>query len=353
MKILYIYRYLLLGGVCTQLSNRLVHLSKKCEVHLAFLRDHGGETAFRKHPHVYKPKTDDELKDLINKNNYDLIINVDTEEAYEVIHASSFQGKVIHEVHGTSKRIEYLKWLDVSTIDALITPTQYVMEVLRKEYNVSTSIPAYVTPNCLELEHFYPRSVSAGGQPRVMLWIGKINDHKNWRGFIELAADYTETYPDSEIWLAGGETASPRPVKELLSYVEEHKLMNKWRWLPRVEYEAMPHLYSFVAKTGGFTMSTSTNESFGMTLIEALACECPVIAPNVGGIPEVLQGSLQRAMYQGNDLQGALSLAGKMSGDQQWRKDLAKEGREEVASRYGVEPVVDHYFSTLQTIVNQ
>ena len=53
MRLLVIYRYLILGGVTTQLVNRLRFLEEKVEAHFAYLKDYGGRSAFGNYPHVH------------------------------------------------------------------------------------------------------------------------------------------------------------------------------------------------------------------------------------------------------------------------------------------------------------
>ena len=60
-----------------------------------------------------------------------------------------------------------------------------------------------------------------------------------------------------------------------------NKLIIKLGHVPR---EDLPALYS----GANALVSPSLYEGFGFTLIEAMACECPVIASNVGSLPEVV-----------------------------------------------------------------
>ena len=53
MKILFIYKYAILGGVTTQLVNRLSTFNKYFECHFAFLNDYGGTSAFNDYQNVY------------------------------------------------------------------------------------------------------------------------------------------------------------------------------------------------------------------------------------------------------------------------------------------------------------
>src|SRR5207237_3107988 len=55
-------------------------------------------------------------------------------------------------------------------------------------------------------------------------------------------------------------------------------------------------------------------ESFGLVALEAMACEVPVIATRVGGIPEVVDHGVDGFLYDVGDVQamadGSLSILG-------------------------------------------
>src|SRR5205807_2860757 len=48
----------------------------------------------------------------------------------------------------------------------------------------------------------------------------------------------------------------------------------------------------------------SAQESFGLAALEAMACEVPVVASRVGGLPEVIDHGRTGFLYAPNDLDG-------------------------------------------------
>ena len=59
----------------------------------------------------------------------------------------------------------------------------------------------------------------------------------------------------------------------------------------------MPAFYRSLAASRGFLLSTSSEEAFGLNIVEAQACGCPVVAPRVGGIPEVIEHQKTGYLY--------------------------------------------------------
>ena len=70
----------------------------------------------------------------------------------------------------------------------------------------------------------------------------------------------------------------------------------------------------------------SFSESFGLVLIEALACEKPVIGSNVGGISEIITDDVG-LLIDPNDSSTLASAIDKIIGDDEFRQNLASNAR--------------------------
>ena len=53
-------------------------------------------------------------------------------------------------------------------------------------------------------------------------------------------------------------------------------------------------------------MITSHNESFGMSLLEALRCNCPIVSTQVGALPEIASDQRFARFYSLGDLSKAV-----------------------------------------------
>jgi glycosyltransferase involved in cell wall biosynthesis len=83
------------------------------------------------------------------------------------------------------------------------------------------------------------------------------------------------------------------------------------------------------------------DEPFGRVLIESMACGTPVIASNVGGIPEILTGEFQDFMVEpGDDLQLASELINRLH----WKEkdpELGDRARAHVLNQFTKEKMVE------------
>jgi glycosyltransferase involved in cell wall biosynthesis len=351
MKLLYLYRFAILGGVVAQLKNRLKALPPGVEVHLGFLEEHGGISAFQGKAQTCILPTAEELTDLLRKQDYQVISVIDTPVVYPAIAAAKTRALIVNEVHTTYQRsLDYLTELRaMPPMEVLLTPSEYLRAKVLQDYGYEGIRPVQVVPNCLDLDQFTYRPPTVPSKKRILLWVGKLDEHKNWRDFLAFAAQQALLREDCEFWMVGGETAPEESAAALLRDAEQGKLLSRFRWIQRLDYQAMPRLYSLVAQSGGAAVITAIDESFGMSMVEAMACGCPVVASRVGALPEVLAGELSQLLYPLHDLEALLSVMERLLDKAELRRQLAELGRER-ARLYSHEVVGRKYFELIKTL---
>ena len=87
----------------------------------------------------------------------------------------------------------------------------------------------------------------------------------------------------------------------------------------------------------------SGQESFGLAALEAMACEVPVVASNVGGLPEVIVDGDTGYLHPPDALEAMATSAVGILRDQALRRRLGTAGRARVVEQFGAERVVPLY----------
>lgn len=95
----------------------------------------------------------------------------------------------------------------------------------------------------------------------------------------------------------------------------------------------------------------SQSESFGLTALEAMACEVPVIATRVGGIPEVVEDGGCGYLFEIGDVDGMAKAAIRVLGDDQERERLGSRGREIAVSQFATEKIIPQYEELYRRVI--
>ena len=87
----------------------------------------------------------------------------------------------------------------------------------------------------------------------------------------------------------------------------------------------------------------SEQESFGLAALEAMACEVPVVASRVGGIPEVVTDGETGFLSEVGDVDKMAVDAARLLNDPILRREMGKRARESAVTRYRTDIVIPQY----------
>jgi N-acetyl-alpha-D-glucosaminyl L-malate synthase BshA len=87
----------------------------------------------------------------------------------------------------------------------------------------------------------------------------------------------------------------------------------------------------------------SEQESFGLSALEAMACEVPVVASRVGGLHEVVEHGVTGFLHPPDDLAGMAASGVRLLTDPDLHRSFAAAGRRVVVNRFCADRVVPMY----------
>ncbi|MFV9505985.1 MAG: glycosyltransferase family 4 protein [Oscillochloridaceae bacterium umkhey_bin13] len=120
-----------------------------------------------------------------------------------------------------------------------------------------------------------------------------------------------------------------RAYCDLLGHIPWHNLIALYR---KATIFVMPSLY----------------ESFGISIIEAMACGLPVVATTAGAIPEVVEHGVTGLLVPPGDSIALAEAIIQLARDPELRSRLGKAGRERVQSMFTVGHVADQTLSVYE-----
>ena len=97
----------------------------------------------------------------------------------------------------------------------------------------------------------------------------------------------------------------------------------------------------------------SQSESFGLTALEAMACEVPVIATRVGGIPELVVDGECGYLFEIGDVEGMSAASVRILRNDSERERLGKQGREIAVSRFRTDMIIPQYEELYDRVARQ
>jgi len=95
----------------------------------------------------------------------------------------------------------------------------------------------------------------------------------------------------------------------------------------------------------------SEQESFGLAALEAMACEVPVIASRVGGIPEVVTDGETGYLSEVGDVTKMGEDAARLLADPNACREMGKRARESAISRYRTDLVIPKYIEYYEKVL--
>lgn len=91
----------------------------------------------------------------------------------------------------------------------------------------------------------------------------------------------------------------------------------------------------------------SAQESFGLAALEAMACEVPVVATRVGGLPEVIEAGINGFLHEPEDLEGMSASILRLLTDDALHARFAAAARRWAEERYcesKIVPIYERYY---------
>ena len=188
---------------------------------------------------------------------------------------------------------------------------------------------ARVVPPGVDTDLFSPAPGTAR-EPRV-LYVGRVERTSRWKGLHVLVVSLVRLralVPGVRLEVVGhGDDVVP--LQKLAAELGVADLID---WSGRLTHDQLPERYRRAAVT--VLPSLTESESFGMTLVEAMACGTPVVGSDVGGIPFVVRDGVDGVLVPPDDPAAlADALAGLLT-DEALAARLGAAGREAALSRW-------------------
>ncbi|UPV76666.1 glycosyltransferase family 4 protein (plasmid) [Halorussus limi] len=218
-----------------------------------------------------------------------------------------------------------------------------------QSYGVET--PVSVVRNGIDCTRFRPVEASQsdegreeserGGDGDTLLFVGRLKPGKGVRVLLRAMAELGEEFPDATLRIVGD-----GPLRESLEeYAAECGVADRVTFTGWLSQDRLPEEYG---EATVFVLP-SLNEGFPRTVLEALACETPVVTTDLPQLESVLDGVGLTVPPKSPDL--LASAVGELLADDERRERMAAEGRSLVAERYSWDRTVEETTATYYDVL--
>ena len=265
--------------------------------------------------------------------------------ARQVLEASGHAvPRVVTTLHGTditlvgsdpsfSEIVAY----SIETSNGVTAVSQSLREATRRELNVRRDIE--VIPNCLDCGIYRRRDVpglrkrfAADDATSLVIHISNFRPVKRIDAVLEVFARISRAVPARLLLVGDGPELGTA-----------YRLSRELDIAPLVETLGAQEDVIPLLSAADLFLLPSAQESFGLAALEAMACEVPVVASNVGGLPEVISHGVSGFLRDPADLDGMAGDAIALLTDPVLHRAIADAARARVRDEFCVDRVVPMY----------
>jgi len=247
---------------------------------------------------------------------------------------------------GSNRSFLPITRFSIEKSDGVTAISQYLLKQTIREFDIKR--PIECIPNFVNCD-VYTRAangalrakIAPGGEP-ILMHLSNFRPVKRVTDTVEIFALVRAKMPAKLVLIGDG---PDRGAAEYL--VRKKKLQKDVCFLGKQD-----QVYTKLSSADLFLLPSQL-ESFGLAALEAMACEVPVIATNVGGIPEVVDHGKDGFLVEPGDVRAAADFAINILSRADRGREMGQLARIHAKRDYCANDVIPLYESYYRRILSQ
>jgi glycosyltransferase involved in cell wall biosynthesis len=227
----------------------------------------------------------------------------------------------------------------------ITAPSADVLSNVRTQYNLKLDL-ARVIPNPMDVDADATAWRLSACDPNRVLYVGRFDRRKGGDIVLRAFAKLAETYPDLRLSFVGPDKGVYEDG-ELLSFDQfVRKNIPDPCW-SRIDFRGQLSHPAVMALRNEhlFTIVASQFEILPYAVLEAMALGCPVIASNVGGIPELITDQKTGLLFTNQSVEELTSACRKLLDDHTLAASLGSQAKIYCTASFNVQKITQETLS--------
>jgi glycosyltransferase involved in cell wall biosynthesis len=198
-----------------------------------------------------------------------------------------------------------------------------------------------IIPFGVDTNIFRPYNVLKDKKMFQILSVGYLIERKGFEYLINSINEILKIHDNVKLKIVGTGPLENQIKKQ----IKELKLEGTVEILGNVSEEELLDLYnsSEIFVLPSIVDSQGNTEGLGVVLLEAMACKVPVIASNIGGIPDIVHDKVNGTLVPEKDVLELTRAIDEMIKHEEFRKSMALNGYEMVKGHFSWEQIAKDY----------
>jgi glycosyltransferase involved in cell wall biosynthesis len=172
-----------------------------------------------------------------------------------------------------------------------------------------------------------------GREGDLLLFVGKLTEQK---GLARLLRAMARMHSRPRVAVVGAGRVDDAPLRRL---AEEQGLADRIEWLPLLSQTELAAQY----RRATIHVVPALDEGLGLTAVEALLSETPVVGFASGGLPDIVPDGVGGLLVPAGDEAALAGALDSLLADRRARGEMAVAGRAYVERRFGSDAAAERY----------
>lgn len=257
------------------------------------------------------------------------------------LHGPHFRDKIIGQTESENslRRIarEKLAFENATYISA---PSRYVYDLVAGTYNINPGVSRIIA-NPVRISSPEKCWSQPKSNPMQLLFVGRFDSIKGGDVVIQMFARFLHRFPEGHLVFVGPDTGiegEAGSVVKLDEYARMHLEPDQLNRISNYGKQSSDVILKLRAESA-VTIVTSRDEVFPYSATEATAMGCPLVASDVGGIPEIITHGQNGLLFESENINDLLDKVSDLVENPARARQLAENGYQACIDRFGSQQV--------------